>query len=229
MTSVDVGDALELTFATATGSTVTVAWYDPAGDVVFEDAAVPEDPASSGLFPFTFLPTAAGTWSAIFTSTGMSVAVERYYVRASAFTGPPPLAVIGDVTGQFGTMTAAQEALTGALLRAASKMIRARFPSIDAQITAGRIDPDLVALAAANMVLRVLRNPGGLRAETVGPFSRTYDTTSAAGLLVLTAGELSLLTPTAPTTNTGLVVGTIRVKAGLAPARYLGCDDAWRR
>ena len=227
MTSVDVGDAFELTFTPAPGSDVTVSWYDPDGDAVFEGTPVTETPAASGAFPYTFLPTGPGTWSAVFTATGMSVAVERYYVRASALTGPPPLAVVGDVTGQFGTMTLAQETLTAALLRAASKMIRARFPQVDAQIADSRIDPDLVALAAANMVLRVLRNPGGLRAETVGPFSRTYDTGTAAGLLVLTAGEVSLLTPTAPAANSGLVVGTIRLKAGFP--RYPGCGDVWSR
>lgn len=214
---VDVGDAIELTFSTATGSTVLVSWFDPDMAAVVDQVAVTESPAGSGQFPYTFLPTAAGVWTAQFTASGAATAVERYYVRATALTGLPPLAAVGDVAGQYGSLTAAQEGLVGWLLRAASKMVRARFPNIDTQLAAGQLDRDVVALGIANMVLRVIRNPGGLRSETVGPFSRSWDTRVAAGLLAITAEEAALFTPVITLPATVNPVGTIFLRPGLAP------------
>lgn len=216
MSSVDVGDAVELVFTTAAGATVEVTWLDPDETTVFSDQPVTETPTGSGRYPFTVLPARAGTWTALFTASGTATAVERLYIRASAVTGPPPLAVVGDVTDQYGPLTPAQEGLISALLRAASKLVRARFPRVDAHLTAGLLDPDVVALAITNMVLRVLRNPGGLRAETIGPFSRTYDTGDAAGLLTITAQEQAMLTPVTATTA-AVAVGTIMMRPGLAP------------
>jgi hypothetical protein len=214
---VDVGDAIELTFATATGATVLVSWFDPNMDAVIDQQAVAEEPAGSGSYPYTFLATDAGVWTAQFTASGTATAVERYYVRATALTGPAPLAAIGDVAGQYGTLTPAQESLTGWLLRAASQMVRARFPNIDAQLAAGTLDRDVVALAVTNMVLRVLRNPGGLRSETVGPFSRSWDTRVAAGLLVITDDEAAMFTPVITLPATVNPVGTVLLRPGLAP------------
>lgn len=221
---VDVGDAVELTFTTAEGAEVVTSWLDPDGDAIVDQAAVVETPPGSGRYPHTFVPTRSGVWTALFTASGAATAVERYYVRATSVDGPAPLAAVGDVVGQYGTLTAAQEGLTGWLLRAASKMVRARFPLVDTQLAAGRLDPDVVALAVTNMVLRVLRNPGGLKSETVGPFSRTYDTSAAAGLLAITEQEAAMLTPTPAAAETGFVPGTIRLRPGMAPP-----PKGWRR
>lgn len=206
---VDVGDAVELTFTTTPGAHVEVSWLDQDQHPIVDHHTVTENPTGSGKFPYTFLATAPGVWTAEFVASGTATEIERYYVRAVAVTGPPPLAAVGDVVAQYGTMTAAQEGLTSWLLRAASSLVRARYPLIDSWIAAGRIDPNVVALAVANMILRVLRNPGGLRAETVGPFSRTYDTGDAAGLLVVSAQEAAMFVPTRPAGVLG--VGTITV------------------
>lgn len=222
---VDVGDAIELTFSTATGAEVEVSWLDPDQAPVFEEVLVTETPSGSGRFPHTFLPTRAGVWTAQFRASGAATAFEQYWIRASPITGPPPLAVIGDVSGQFGTLTAPQEGITNWLLRAASKLVRSQYPGIDAAITAGTLDADVVALGVAHMVLRVLRNPGGLRSETVGPFSRTYDTTAAAGLLVITAGEAAMFT--VPTAVTVYPVGSIRMTAALAPGGRNNYGRRW--
>jgi hypothetical protein len=210
---VDVGDAVELTFNTAPNASVVASWLDPDQTAVFEAVLVDENPDASGKFPYTFLPTRPGVWTAVFTASNTAVAVERYYVRATDPDGPPPLAAVGDVASQFGDLTPAQEGITSWLLRAASKMVRARFPLVDAHLAAGKLDPDVVALAVANMVLRVLRNPGGLRSETVGPFSRTYDTTVAAGLLAISTQEIAMFTPIPD--PLAIPVGTIRVRVGL--------------
>lgn len=222
MTAVDVGDAIELTFTSAPGADVDVSWFDPLGVTVLDHVVVAESPAGTGQFPRTFLPTAPGVWEALFTASGAATAVERYYVRASAITGLPPLATIGEVANQFGSMTPAQEGLTSWLLRAASTMVRARFPLVDANIAAGLLDPEVVSLVVVNMILRVLRNPQGLRSETVGPFSRAYDTSVAAGLLAFSDDELGMLV----ITRRRSAIGTIMLGAGLAPRPY-GYRRGW--
>lgn len=225
---VDVGDALELTFNAATGATVTVTWINPDQFAVVDGVEVVESPPGSGQFPFTFLATLPGVWTAEFAASGSATAIERYYIRATALTGPPPLAAIGDVAGQYGSMTPSEETLTAVLLRAASQMVRARKPNVDQLIAAGKLNGDLVALAITNMVLRVLRNPAGLRSETVGPFTRAYDTTVAAGLLVLGPDEAALLEPSA--TATAGTIGQFHPRAALAIApinRKGGWPDGW--
>jgi hypothetical protein len=133
------------------------------------------------------------------------------------------------VVAQYGTMTTAEESLAGWLLRAASNMIRSRKPTIDQQIAAGLVSQDMAALAATNMVLRVLRNPSGLRSETIGPFSRSYDTSVAAGLLVFTDDDEQLLAPPG-TEYQASAVGQFTPRAALAIApinRRGGWPDGW--
>lgn len=230
MTTVaDVGDAIELIFTTVPGATVTLTWINPDQEEVLQDVSVAEDPAASGRYPYTFVLDSPGVWTAEFRASVTTTVVERYYVRATSLTGPPPFAAVGDVAAQFGTMSTAEQSLAGWLLRAASNMIRSRRPVIDQQIRDGLISQDMAALAVTNMVLRVMRNPGGLRSETVGPFSRSYDTTVAAGLLVITDDEWALLEPAGnnfPPTR----VATITPKAALAIApiyRRGGWPDGW--
>lgn len=226
---VDVGDALELIFTTVVGATVTVSWLNPDQVPVLDQVDVVENPTGSGLFPKTFVVTSAGVWTAEFHASGTTAAVERYYVRATAVAGPPPFAAVGDVAAQYGSMTPAEESLAGWLLRAASNMVRARRPTIDQQIAAGRVSQDMAALAVTNMVLRVMRNPSGLRSETVGPFSRSYDTTVAAGLLVFTDDEDQLIAPIG-TESYRPAIGQMTPRAALAIApvhRRGGWPDGW--
>jgi hypothetical protein len=226
---VDVGDAIELTFTTVPGATVTVSWLNPDQVAIIDTETVTESPAASGLFPRTFVVSSPGVWTAEFHASGTTAAVERYYVRASTVAGPPPFAAVGDVGAQYGPMTAAEESLAGWLLRAASNMVRSRRPTIDQQIAAGLVSQDMAALAVTNMVLRVMRNPSGLRSETVGPFSRSYDTTVAAGLLVFTDDEEQLISPIG-TESYRPAIGQFTPRAALAIApihRRGGWPDGW--
>lgn len=223
MTTVaDVGDAIEIIFETVPGATVSMDWLYQE-QVVQQGVEVEEDPDNPGEFPTTLLPTSAGMWTAVFTASGTTSQVEPYYVRAERVLGPPPFASVADVGAQFGTMTSAQSGLAKVLVRAGSALLRQRARQagldIDAAIADGTLDPVVAALAVTNMALRVLRNPQGLRGETTGPFSRQYDTSAAAGLLVVTADDLEAVT-TAPAVADGLAgigIGTIRVVPGLAP------------
>ncbi len=229
---VDVGDAFELTFEGLPGLTVTMSFLDQDLQAALSEVPVLESPAGSGKYPKTLVATAPGIWSAVFHAPG---APETYYVRARALLGAPPLATVGDVAAQMpgGALTTAQEGMVSHLIRAASALLRQQArqvtaAGIDAAVIAGALDQEVVALAVTNMVLRVVRNPQGLRTETTGPFSRSF---WDAGLLVVTAADLAAVTPVEvpvalPDGLAGLGVGTIRVVPGMAPpvnrARWLG-------
>lgn len=213
--NVDVGDAIELTFTSTPGATVVMSWFDPNVIAALDQVPVAENPVGSGKYPMTLTPSAPGMWEARFYATGTVTAVESFWVRAVSVTGPPPLATVGEVKEQFGSMSLAQEGLAGSLLRAASKIVRQQYPALDRFIGEGRLDPEVVGLAVVNMVLRVLRNPRGLRAETTGPFSVTYDTTTAVGELVVSSSEAALLVPRRVVGGVKGVAGTIRVTPGL--------------
>lgn len=97
------------------------------------------------------------------------------------------------------------------LLLVASALIRKSFPDIDARIGRGELDGELAKFVAAQMVLRVLRNPSGVRQETIGPSSISYDPSQASGQLALTPADLDMLAPPLST----LGIGTARLGAGL--------------
>jgi hypothetical protein len=223
----DVGDAIEITFNAPTGATVTMSWYDPDGTVVLSNTEVAENPGGSGKYPVVLLGSSAGQWRATFHASGMVTAVETYYETFIDPTGPPPLATISEYTELFGALSITRQSTAKALLRRASQLVRDRFPIIDAQIAAGTTPANSVAMAVLNMVSRVMRNPSGLRSETTGPFSRAYDNAASSGYLALTAEDLALIDPSADP-NAAIKskgrVGTIRVRAGLAP-----WPEGWRR
>lgn len=228
---VDLGEAFELTFSGEPGQVVTTSFLDPNQTTVIDAVTVPESTTTPGEYPYVYTPSGVpGMWTVVFSAPGQP---ETYYVRARQLLGPLPLAAVGDVAAQFGTLTAAQEGLTGHLVRAASALLRARAAQanvfVDVDIAARRLDPELAALTVANMVLRVLRNPAGLRAETTGPFSRTYDTTAAAGLLVVTDYDLSAITTAlaVPDGVAALGIGTIRVIPGMLPDPWYRRHDRW--
>lgn len=91
----------------------------------------------------------------------------------------------------------AQAPRVTALIGMASRRIRAAFPDIDARIASGGIDVDLVSDVATAMVVRVLRNPEGLREVSVDDYRAVRDSTLSSGELGLTDAELELLAPTA--------------------------------
>lgn len=213
---IDVGDSYTITYHAPQNALVTLDWIDPDENTVFTQNVQPADGAP-GNRTVTFTPTRAGMWTARFLTSGE---VSNFHIRATAVVGQaPPLAAVGDVSIRYGALTPDEAELTRYLLKAASKMVRQRFPTVDQHVAAGRLDGDVVAQAVAGMVLRVLWNPEGLRSETNGPFSRTFDTSAAAGMLVVTTDDAQSLVP--PDVDASkpkfFVPRTIRVQPGMAP------------
>lgn len=96
-------------------------------------------------------------------------------------------------------LTDAQTIATAQWLVYASALIRSRVPTVDDRITAGTLDAELTKFVAVSMVLRMLRNPEGIRqeSETLGSWSHsaTYSEAISSGRLFLTDEELGLLKP----------------------------------
>jgi len=98
-----------------------------------------------------------------------------------------------DVAGVWRTLTTAETYSASVLLDRVSALMRQSSPGLDARIAE---NPDLALIAsgiAVDAVLRVLDNPRGVVAETVGPWSFRRSDAVADGRLYLTAGELAQL------------------------------------
>ena len=121
-----------------------------------------------------------------------------------------PFATTDDVNA-LRPLDADERAVAEVLLVYGAPLIRKKQPDIDARIANGTLDPLLAQLVAVQMVIRVLRNLDGVRQETIGPSSITYDMSQAVGQLVVTDDDLATLAP-APT---GIGIGTARLGAGL--------------
>lgn len=104
------------------------------------------------------------------------------------------------------------------LLADAELIIRSRVLDLDARVSAGRIDPELLVMIEAGAVLRVLKNPRGFTQETDGNYSYTINGAVASGLLEIVDSEWSMLGASGG-------VFTINLKTDL-PRRRLE-DDPW--
>lgn len=219
----DVGDAIELTYITAPGAAVVMSWiYVPTGVVVQSDVVVAEKLVSgqpTGQYPITVIGTLPGTYEAVFEASGTATSRDSYFERFDPISSVAPLATVGEYTALYGSLNAARTATCRALLARASQLVRDSYPGIDARIAAGTVPGDSVGLAVMNMVARVMRNPDGLRSQTIGPISRAFDTDVATGMLTLTSDDNVLLMPPVGRTGARGKIGTARVTGGMVPSR----------
>lgn len=139
-----------------------------------------------------------------------------------------PLATIDDYQGLHGDLGSDERRTrVTVLLGQASALLRSKAPDIDARITSGALDPALAVAAVVGMVWRVADRPQpGLRSETRGPFSRSWDSTAAGSQLQVLAEDLALVS--APATSGTPRAGTIRVGAGLASCPPAGWSSVGR-
>lgn len=105
-----------------------------------------------------------------------------------------PFATSEDVAAQWRPLTDDQVLIVDELLDYASAILRQRVGLIDDRLADGTLDPVLVRGVAVAMVLRVMRNPDGIRQRTAGAVSVTFDDARAAGIDP-TPSELSMLAP----------------------------------
>jgi hypothetical protein len=104
-----------------------------------------------------------------------------------------PIADVSDVRARYeAPVSTADEPRVAQLLADAELRLRAEVPDLDERIANGKPSEDLVVLALCDMVIRLLRNPGGYSSQTVGSLS--YSVTAAGpGRVEVTAAERVLL------------------------------------
>lgn len=129
-----------------------------------------------------------------------------------------PLATADDLADYWRPLTEQESAVADSLLMVASALIRRRVPDIDAQISAGTIEPVLVLYVIAEMVKSAIdasARPVDARSvsNTVGPFTQsiTYEATSQ---LFFTDELAALLLGIAPVAT----VGSARLGAAGPPS-----------
>lgn len=102
-------------------------------------------------------------------------------------------AAFTDIEAVWRSLTTDEQSVATALAEYASALLRAAVVDIDDRVADGTLDAALPRLAVVQMVIRVLRNPSGLRSESTGPFSATWDVMAAAGRLSVNPEDLELI------------------------------------
>jgi hypothetical protein len=115
-----------------------------------------------------------------------------------------PFATPSDVSDRWRPLTDAETTRATVLIADASRMIRRRWPDVDARIaspvgTPGHLDADDLTMIVANMVKRAMiggveTGPGVTeQAETVGPFAVTRRFSNPLGNLYLSGEDILAL------------------------------------
>ena len=100
------------------------------------------------------------------------------------------LATLEDVADRLGRDLTADEARQGtALLQDATTMILDRFPQL------ATAPSEAARAVCRSMVVRVLRNPDGVRSEQIDDYQRTIDSARSTGELYISDSEADLLRP----------------------------------
>lgn len=138
-------------------------------------------------------------WTVTFGGTVVPVDVALMTASAAGLTGgtspavtvafATTYAVFEDVTARWDGATL-DTTRVGVLLGDAHEYLPA---DLEARLTAGWTNLVKVRMVLVNMVLRVLRNPSGVRSESAGPFSYHRDAAVASGKLWLTGDDRKLL------------------------------------
>ena len=122
-----------------------------------------------------------------------------------------PFAELIDLERSWRPLDADEQPVAAHLLEVAAAIIRSAYPGIDDRLDAGTLDLKVVAYVNATMVARVIRNPDGLRAESLGDWSGTYIDAEIVPEIVLTADDRRRLNPR----SKRRVPRSVRLHAGL--------------
>lgn len=110
-------------------------------------------------------------------------------------------------------LTDGEVAYVTVLVGEASAKLRRRVAGLDALIAQGTVDAVLVIAVVTDAVLRVLRNPGGVSQQSIGPSSASFSGIRAAGQVVITDDDVAQLVPV-EAGDLDAAVGTFRFATG---------------
>lgn len=102
-------------------------------------------------------------------------------------------AEIVDIEVRWRPLSDAETIVADTLLSDAWVLLKHADSTIDTRLDAAELDSELVKIVLVEMVKRVLRNPDGIRQESIQDYSVTRDATSGNGLLHVTDDELVML------------------------------------
>src|SRR5690349_649850 len=108
----------------------------------------------------------------------------------------PAFATADDLAARWRPLTAQETTTAQALLFDASLLIRARFPGIDAQVTSGGVDPDVLVMVVTGMVKRAMIAPAdGISQESqgMGPYTHSQSYANPLGNVFLTQADMTLI------------------------------------
>lgn len=108
--------------------------------------------------------------------------------------------VVADVEARLGrSLTVAESAQVEAWIEDLTALVLQRVPDLQERIDNGQVSAAVVKSVFCSAIIRVLRNPGGLRqrTESIDDYSvtETIDSSSSAGLLYLSDDEWALIIP----------------------------------
>ncbi len=105
------------------------------------------------------------------------------------------LTTLERVAAGWRPLTDAEAVVAATRIGAASRLLRRLVPSVDDRVDSGDLDADLVSDVVAEAVIRVMKNPDGIRQVSYDDYSETRDREVSAGLLQFLDSELALLQP----------------------------------
>jgi hypothetical protein len=101
--------------------------------------------------------------------------------------------MVSDLEARWRPLAPDEEAGAQALLEDAWAIANVQLPSLSGNVQSGAVSEDIVRAVVCAMVLRVLRNPDGVRSWSVDDYSQTRDNSVSSGSLYLSDAELALL------------------------------------
>lgn len=101
--------------------------------------------------------------------------------------------MIDDLEARFRPLVGIERTVATALLADAWAIANAQLPTLATSLDGGGVPVETVRAVISAMVVRVLRNPEGLKQWSIDDGSFTRDSSVSGGTLYLTADELTLI------------------------------------
>lgn len=133
-----------------------------------------------------------------------------------------------DIADRWRPLTDDEATVAHAVLGDAWTLLKHRVPTLEDRLDAdpATLDEALVVMVLVSMVLRVLRNPNGIRQESIQDYSYSRDADGASGLLSVSDSEFDLLVPAGAESGAFTIRPASQVLAG--SSSYVSTDWEWR-
>lgn len=105
----------------------------------------------------------------------------------------PSFVTVDDLAARFRPLSDDEKIVAKALLDDAWSLAALQVPGLNAAVGDNVANFGILTAVLSAMVLRVMRNPDGVRQWSVDDYSETRDSSVSAGALYLSEDELSLL------------------------------------